>query len=183
MSRIGKLLITVPAGVTVVGEKEKAMVTGPKGSVPVHIPWGVTVKQDGEIIRIEVENEEMDNLQGLTRSLVANAVKGVTEGWKKVLELSGTGYRASATEKELQMALGFSHPVIVKAPEGISFAVLENKITVSGADKALVGEIAARIRKWRKADPYKLKGLKYEGEVIIKKAGKAAKVGGAPGAK
>lgn len=149
---------------------------GPKGQLELVVPAVVKIKiQDNQIL---VESEQ-SNLHGLIRSLLANNVHGVAEGWSKSLELSGTGYRAAVAGTDLNMALGFSHPVIIKAPTGISFQVVENKITVLGADKTLVGEVAAKIRGKRPADPYKAKGLKYEGEVIRRKAGKAAKAGGA----
>jgi len=116
-------------------------------------------------------------MRGLIRSLINNMVIGVTKGWTRVLELSGTGYRANTTGTVLNLALGFSHPVVVNAPAGIKFTVVENKITVSGADKTMVGQVAAQIRNLKPADPYKAKGFKYYDEVIIKKAGKAAKAG------
>jgi large subunit ribosomal protein L6 len=128
-------------------------------------------------IKVKIEGDENGSIHGLTRSLVANMVKGVTDGFTKTLELAGTGFRATTDGSELQLALGFSHPVIVKAPAGISFEVKENKINVRGTDKGLVGEVTAKIRTLKPADPYKLKGFKYENEVIIKKAGKAAKAG------
>jgi large subunit ribosomal protein L6 len=176
MSRIGKLPITLPAGVTVSVDGAKVTTVGPKGTLELVMPAGVTVTLAENQVLV---NSEQGNLHGLVRSLLANNVHGVSEGWSKSLELSGTGYRAATTGKELNLALGFSHPVILPAPAGITFQVVENKITVSGPDKALVGEIAAKIRSKRPADPYKAKGLKYEGEVIRRKAGKAAKAGGA----
>lgn len=176
MSRIGKLPITIPAGVTVNVDGAKVTTVGPKGTLVLVMPAGVTIAISENQILV---SSEQSNLHGLVRSLLANNVHGVSEGWSKSLELSGTGYRAATTGKELNLALGFSHPVILPAPEGISFQVVENKITVLGADKTLVGEIAAKIRGKRPADPYKAKGLKYEGEVIRRKAGKAAKAGGA----
>jgi len=174
MSRIGKLPITIPTGVTVTVNSNRVTTAGPKGSLELLVPGGVTVQiKDNQVV---VESK-LSNLHGLIRSLLANNVKGVSEGWTKSLELSGTGYRAATTGTELNLALGFSHPVIIKAPAGISFQVVENKITVLGVDKTLVGEVAANIRHQRPADPYKAKGLKYEGEVIRRKAGKAAKAG------
>ncbi len=176
MSRIGKLPITLPAGVTVSVDGAKVTTVGPKGTLELVMPAGVTVTMADNQILV---SSDQSNLHGLVRSLLANNVHGVSEGWSKSLELSGTGYRAATTGKELNLALGFSHPVILPAPAGITFQVVENKITVSGPDKTLVGEIAAKIRSKRPADPYKAKGLKYEGEVIRRKAGKAAKAGGA----
>ena len=152
----------------------KVGVTGPKGSLEWIMPGGVEAKnEDGKI----VVSAKLSNLHGLSRSLIANMVKGVGDGWSKTLELSGTGYRASTNGAELNLSLGFSHPVVVKAPEGMTFEVTENKIRILGIDKVKVGEVAAKIRLLRPADPYKAKGLKYEDEVIRRKAGKAAKAG------
>ena len=181
MSRIGKLPIAIPNNVTVTclpaGKAVNSIVVaGPKGQLELAIPAGVEISiKDNQIL----VNSKLSNLHGLIRSLLANNVKGVTDGWSKTLELSGTGYRVDTTGAELNLALGFSHTVIIPAPAGITFQVVENKITVLGADKTLVGEVAANIRGQRPADPYKAKGLKYEGEVIRRKAGKAAKAGGA----
>lgn len=175
MSRIGKKPIQIPVSVSVSVSGRNVSVNGPKGLLLLHLPTGVEVKVQDQNINVE---SQASNLHGLIRSLIANMVVGVASGWSKTLELSGTGYRANVVGRDLNMALGFSHPVIVKAPQGITFTVNENKITVLGADKVVVGEIAAKIRKWRPADPYKAKGLKYEGEVIRRKAGKAAKAVG-----
>jgi large subunit ribosomal protein L6 len=175
MSRIGKLLIKVPAGVTVSQVGNMVHVTGPKGTLELAIHEKASVKIDGQTVSVKVEDENFGNIHGLVRSLLANMVKGVTEGWSRTLELNGTGFRASTTGPELALALGFSHPVNIKAPPGINFEVKENKIFIRGADKAMVGEIAAKIRHLKPADPYKLKGFKYEGEIIIKKVGKAVK--------
>jgi len=177
MSRIGKLSIKLPAGLTVKKVGDEVDVSGPKGSLKINLHKAVEIKIENNEISVTVKDSESGNIHGLMRSLLANMVKGVTTGFTKTLELSGTGYRASTSGPELLLALGFSHPVTVKAPQGISFEVKENKILVSGIDKALVGEIAARIRALKPADPYRLKGFKYENEVIIKKAGKAAKAG------
>lgn len=174
MSRIGRLPIPIPETVTVAINGSRIGVTGPKGLLEWVMPGGVEVKnEEGKII----VTAKLSNLHGLSRSLIANMVKGVSDGWSKTLELSGTGYRASTNGTELNLSLGFSHPVVVKAPEGMSFEVVENKIKVLGIDKVKVGEVAAKIRLLRPADPYKAKGLKYEGEVIRRKAGKAAKAG------
>jgi len=178
MSRIAKIPVTIPEGVQVNLENRKVTVTGPKGTLFIHLGGQVKVVIDGNMVKVELGSEEEKNLPGLTRTLIANMVQGVTSGWGKVLELNGTGYRATTNGSDLNLALGFSHPVVIKAPTGIAFEVKENKITVRGADKSLVGEVAAKIRALRPADPYKLKGFKYEGEIIIKKAGKAAKAGG-----
>lgn len=171
MSKIAKKPIEIPVNVTVTVTGNKITVAGPKGKLEGIVPAQVQVKDN--LVKVEGESQ----MAGMSRTLVFNMVKGVSEGWGKTLELSGTGYRAQTTGKQLRFALGFSHPVIVDAPEGIGFEVKENKITVTGADRALVGEMAAKIRKLRPADVYKHKGFKYEGEKLIKKAGKAAKAG------
>jgi len=179
MSRIGRLPITIPEAVTVTVTGKEVTVKGLKGELSWTTPKVVEVKiEDGRVI----VSSSQSNLHGLSRSLIANMVVGVNTGWSKTLELSGTGYRAATTGGELNLALGFSHPVVIKAPVGVTFAVNENKIVVSGADKILVGEVAAKIRRLRPADPYKAKGFKYEGEIIRRKAGKAAKTGAGPAA-
>lgn len=175
MSRIGNLLIKLPAGVTVKLEGNTVRVTGPKGTLTLKLHEKAGVKIDDQKICVVIDDDNFSNIHGLTRSLLFNMVRGVTDGWFKTLELNGTGYRASTTGSDLSLALGFSHPVDIKAPAGINFEVKENKITIRGADKALVGETAAKIRGLKPADPYKLKGFKYEGEIVIKKVGKAVK--------
>lgn len=172
MSRIGRLPIPIPEGVTVTVNGNRIGVIGPKGQLEWTMPNEVEAKNEEGKVMVTAK---LSNLHGLSRSLIANMVKGVSAGWSKTLELSGTGYRASTNGAELNLSLGFSHPVVVKAPKGMSFEVTENKIKVLGIDKVKVGEVAAKIRSWRPADPYKAKGLKYEGEVIKRKAGKAAK--------
>lgn len=175
MSRIGKLPIKIPAGVNVTMEGRVVVVNGKLGKLTFNIPEPAQLKIEDQEIIVSIGDENFGNIHGLVRSLVANMVKGVSEGFTKSLELNGTGYKASSNGTELQLALGFSHPVTVKAPVGITFEVKDNKITVLGADKGMVGEITAKIRALRPADPYKLKGFKYVGEVIIKKVGKAVK--------
>lgn len=173
MSRIGKLPVNLDtAKVTVTGDR--LQVSGSLGELFLNIPKGVEVKVEENQILVD---SEQSNMRGLIRSLINNMVIGVTKGWTRVLELSGTGYRANTTGAVLNLSLGFSHPVVVNAPAGIKFTVVENKITVSGSDKTMVGQIAAQIRALKPADPYKAKGFKYDDEVIIKKAGKAAKAG------
>ena len=174
MSRIGKKPIIINQETSVKVTSDKVVVTGPKGELNLDIPKGVEVKSENNQI---VVSAKLSNMWGLVRSLLNNMVTGVTDGWTKTLELSGTGYRANTTGTELNLALGFSHPVVVKAPEGIKFEVAENKIKVIGIDKGLVGQVASQIRGYRPADPYKAKGFKYEGEVIVKKPGKSAKAG------
>jgi large subunit ribosomal protein L6 len=179
MSRIGRLPITVPSGVEVTLAGQAVTVKGPKGTLEhtVAEPIEITRAEDGTL-QVTRPNDERTNraLHGLSRTLVANMVQGVTEGYTKVLEIVGTGYRVAAKGSDLEFSLGFSHPVLVKAPDGISFAV-ENptRFSVSGVDKQKVGEVAANIRKLRKPDPYKGKGVRYQGEVVKRKAGKAGK--------
>lgn len=174
MSKIGKKPINIQDTVTVTVTGDRVVISGPKGELGLNIPSSVDVKYENN--QIIVTSKE-SNMWGLIRSLLSNMVLGVTTGWTKTLELSGTGYRANTTGTELNLSLGFSHPVVIKAPAGIKFEVLENKIKVLGTDKGMVGQVASQIRDLRPADPYKAKGFKYEGEVIIKKAGKAAKAG------
>ena len=180
MSRIGKLPITIPLDVNLKKEGEKLMVSGPKGEVTLSLPSLVEVTiNNGQVICKTDKNQA--NLWGLTRTLIANAVLGVSQGWTKTLELVGVGYRASVEGDTLVLTVGFSHPVKVQAPTGISFSVSENKIQVSGADKQLVGEVAVKIRRIRPPEPYKGKGIKYQEEKIRRKLGKVAKTLGAAG--
>lgn len=178
MSRIGKLPIPVPSGVSANIEGQSITITGPKGSLSLDVADSVSVKEeDGSLVVTRANDESASKaLHGLTRSLVNNMVTGVTEGYTKTLELVGTGYRVTAKGQDLEFALGFSHSITVKAPQGITFAVeTPNKFSVIGIDKQLVGETAANIRKLRKPEPYKGKGVRYENEVIRRKAGKAGK--------
>ena len=180
MSRIGRLPVPVPASVqNVTIEGRTITVTGPKGELSREIPEPITVErgEDGSIV-VNRPNEERESraLHGLTRSLINNMVLGVTEGYTKKLEIVGTGYRVTAKGTDLEFALGFSHPVLVKAPQGITFAVESpTKFSVSGIDKQQVGEVAATIRKIRKPEPYKGKGVRYADETVLRKAGKAGK--------
>ena len=179
MSRIGKSPITVPSGVDVAISGSHVTVKGPKGSLERTVPSNITVRQDGDTLVVERPNDERQNraLHGLVRSLVNNMVVGVTTGFRKELEIVGVGYRATAQgPSALQLALGFSHPVNVKAPEGITFEVPSpTRIVVNGIDKEAVGQVAADIRAWRKPEPYKGKGVRYLGEHVQRKAGKAGK--------
>ncbi len=178
MSRIGKLPIPVPSGVTATIEGQSVTIAGPKGTLSLDVAEPISVKQeDGSLVVMRPNDEAPAKaLHGLTRTLVSNMVTGVTEGYTKTLELVGTGYRVTAKGQDLEFALGYSHPITVKAPEGISFAVeTPTKFAVVGIDKQLVGETAANIRKLRKPEPYKGKGVRYENEVIRRKAGKAGK--------
>jgi len=178
MSRIGKLPIPVPAGVTVDINGQDVSVKGPKGELKLTISKPITASlEDGNVIVARPDEEAVSkSLHGLTRSLIANNVHGVSEGFTKNLEIVGTGYRAAAKGAGIELSLGFSHPVIVTPPEGVSLVVEGNtKIIVSGIDKQAVGEMAANIRKIRKPEPYKGKGVRYEGERVRRKAGKAGK--------
>ena len=178
MSRIGKAPITVPSGVEVEIQGRQVAVKGPKGELDIEVPVDITVRQDGEEILVERSDDERRNraLHGLTRSLVNNMVLGVSEGFSKELEIVGVGYRAAAKGSALELQLGFSHPVNVEAPDGITFDVPEpTRIIVSGIDKQVVGQVAADIRSYRKPEPYKGKGVRYLGEHVARKAGKAAK--------
>ncbi|BDZ41188.1 50S ribosomal protein L6 [Paraoerskovia sediminicola] len=178
MSRIGKIPVPVPAGVDVTVSGALVTVKGPKGSLEHTVPAPITVElEDGALaVRRPDDERESRSLHGLTRTLLANLVTGVTQGYEKKLEIVGTGYRVAAKGSTLEFALGFSHPVSVTAPEGISFAVESpTKFSVSGIDKQQVGEVAANIRKIRKPEPYKGKGVRYAGEVVRRKVGKAGK--------
>ena len=176
MSRIGKAPITVPSGVEVQIQGRQVAVKGPKGELDIEVPVDITVRQDGEEILLERSDDERRNraLHGLTRSLVNNMVLGVSEGFSKELQIVGVGYRAAAKgSNALELQLGFSHPVNVEAPAGITFDVPEpTRIIVSGIDKQVVGQVAADIRSYRKPEPYKGKGVRYVGEYILRKEGK-----------
>ena len=179
MSRIGRLPITIPAGVDVTIDGAEVTVKGPKGTLShkVAAPIAVERADDGTLAVTRPDDERTSrSLHGLTRTLVANMVTGVTEGYTKKLEIVGTGYRVVAKGTDLEFALGYSHPVLIPAPQGITFAVeTPTRFSVSGIDKQQVGEVAANLRKLRKPDPYKGKGVRYEGEVIRRKAGKAGR--------
>ena len=177
MSRIGRLPISVPDGVTVTIEPELVSVKGPKGELSERISRDITVVQDDAVLTVSrpTDRGEHRALHGLTRSLVANMVIGVTNGYEKSLDIQGVGYRAVLKGRDLELALGYSHPVSVAAPEGIEFEVPQpTKVIVRGISKQLVGEIAANIRKQRPPEPYKGKGIRYEGEYVARKVGKRA---------
>jgi large subunit ribosomal protein L6 len=182
MSRIGKQPIEIPGGVSVEVRDAVVAVKGPNGELSQRIVPDMKVAVDGGEVRVERPSDAREHraLHGLTRSLIANMVEGVTKGFEKRLEIQGVGYRAALNGKDLEMQLGFSHPVHFPAPEGIEFEVPQpTRIFIRGIDKQLVGETAARIRRIRKPEPYKGKGIRYEGEYVRKKAGKAAKTAGA----
>jgi large subunit ribosomal protein L6 len=179
MSRIGRNPITVPSGVTVTVAYPTINVKGPKGDMTRTLPTGIAVSQEENLLTVSRANDEREqrSLHGLTRTLISNMIVGVTDGWAKELEIIGVGYRAAAKgPNALELALGFSHPVNVDAPDGITFEVpAPTKIIVKGSDKEVVGQVAASIRKIRKPEPYKGKGVRYAGEKVLRKAGKAAK--------
>jgi large subunit ribosomal protein L6 len=177
MSRIGRQPIPVPAGVTVSIEPERVSVNGPKGELSERVHRDITVEHSGDelLVKRPTDRGEHRALHGLTRTLVANMVQGVTAGFEKRLEIQGVGYRAQLRGRDLELALGYSHPVSIKAPEGIEFEVpMPTRIVVKGASKQQVGEVAALIRKQRKPEPYKGKGIRYEGEYVARKVGKRA---------
>jgi large subunit ribosomal protein L6 len=178
MSRIGKQPVDIPSGVDVVVDGTRVAVTGPRGSLEQTFHREVRITKDDGTIVVERTSDDgfHRGLHGLTRTLIANMVEGVTKGYEKRLEIVGVGYRAVLKGSDLELALGFSHPVHVQAPKGIEFEVpTPTRITIRGNDKQMVGEVAANIRKIRKPEPYKGKGVRYEGEFVRKKAGKAAK--------
>ncbi len=179
MSRIGRLPIPVPSGVDIAIDGRDVVVKGPKGTLTHTLAAPITIERvDDGTLQVTRPNDEQKvrALHGLSRTLVANMVEGVTAGYTKTMEITGVGYRVIARGSDLEFALGFSHPVVVPAPEGITFAVeTPTRFTVSGIDKQKVGEVAANIRKLRKPDPYKGKGVRYQGEVVRRKVGKAGK--------
>jgi large subunit ribosomal protein L6 len=179
MSRIGKAPIPVPAGVEIKISGRKLDVKGPKGALNCELPGDITVRQDGAQLLVERPNDERQTraFHGLTRALVANMVVGVTDGYRKQLEIIGVGYRATAKgASSIELALGYSHPVIMQAPEGVTFEVpLPTRVDVIGIDKQKVGQVAANVRSARPPEPYKGKGVRYLGEYVQRKAGKAAK--------
>jgi large subunit ribosomal protein L6 len=178
MSRIGRLPIPIPSGVDVAIDGQAVSVKGPKGALNLTIAEPISVVQEDGVIRVTRPNDEgkVRALHGLSRTLIYNMVAGVTEGYSKTLEIVGVGYRVQAKGRDLEFSLGFSHPVVITPPEGITFRVeVPTRFVVEGIDKQLVGETAARIRKLRKPDPYKAKGVRYQGEVIRRKVGKAGK--------
>ena len=178
VSKIGKMPVDLPAGVTVEIAGQVVTVKGPKGELKVTLPPTVTASEKERQVTVK-SKDDLSAFEGLARTLIYNSVQGVTSGWSKSLELVGTGYRAALEGTSLNLSLGFSHPIKFAAPDGITFVIDQNKITVSGNDKSLVGQTAAKIRKLRPPEPYKGKGVKYLDEKIRRKAGKAAKaVGG-----
>jgi large subunit ribosomal protein L6 len=182
MSRVGKLPITIPSGVDVDVQGTHIKVKGPKGSLERDLTPVLSVVREDDLLRVERPNEEKRSreLHGLTRTLINNMVLGVTTGYTRNLEIQGVGYRAQLVGKKLQLNLGYSHPIEIDPPAGIAFEVeTPTKVAVTGIDKELVGRTAAQIRSTRKPEPYKGKGVRYAGEVVRRKAGKAGKIGAA----
>ena len=182
MSRIGKLPVTIPSGVKVAVDSSGVRLEGPKGKLQTTLPPGVDVKVDGNVVRVERRNDERKSraIHGLTRKLIANMAQGVSQGFSRVLDINGVGYRAEVKGQEIHMTLGYSHPVVFPLPAGISASVERQIIiTLTSADRQLLGETAAKIRSLRPPEPYKGKGIKYREELIKRKAGKA--VGSAGG--
>jgi large subunit ribosomal protein L6 len=178
MSRIGRLPVTIPSGVDVNIDGRSVQVKGPKGTLQHTVADPIDVVEEDGVIRVTRPSDDgpVRALHGLSRTLIANMVTGVTDGYAKTLEIVGVGYRVQAKGKDLEFALGFSHPVTIIPPDGITFRVeAPTRFVVEGIDKQLVGEVSARIRKLRKPDPYKGKGVRYQGEVIRRKVGKAGK--------
>lgn len=178
MSRIGKQPIPIPSGVDVKIDGTTVTVKGPKGELTRTLSSLMSIKEEEGQILVERpdDSREARSMHGLTRTLISNMVVGVSEGFSKKLQLMGVGYRAQMKGSDLEMQLGYSHPVLVKAPEGITFSCpQQDEIVVEGANKEVVGQVAADIRKWRKPEPYKGKGIRYEGEYVRRKLGKAAK--------
>ena len=182
MSRIGKLPVTIPSGVKVAVDSSGVRLEGPKGKLQTTLPPGVDVKVEGNVVRVERRNDERKSraIHGLTRKLIANMAQGVSQGFSRVLDINGVGYRAEVKGQEIHMTLGYSHPVVFPLPAGVSASVERQIIiTLTSADRQLLGETAAKIRSLRPPEPYKGKGIKYREEVIKRKAGKA--VGSAGG--
>lgn len=180
MSRIGKQPILLPAGVDAKNENGCVTIKGPKGTLTQKLHPAVTITQDGNVLHVNVlepENKDHRALWGLFQRLISNMVSGVTSGFEKKLEVNGVGYKVAISGKKLTLHLGFSHPIDIILPDGVDGKVEKNLITLSSIDKQLVGEIAAHIRKLRKPEPYKGKGIKYSDEVVRRKAGKAGKAG------
>lgn len=181
MSKIGRLPINLPQGVQIVLEGNNTKVIGPKGTLTQELPRGINVEVKDGVVKLSSTKTTKQGMSlfGTMRALIANMVEGVEKGWSKKLELVGTGYRAETDGKTLTLAIGFSHPVKLEAPEGITYKVEKSFITIEGIDKQLVGQVAADVRSVRPPEPYKGKGIKYVDEIVRRKAGKAAKVGGA----
>jgi large subunit ribosomal protein L6 len=179
MSRIGKKPLPMPKGVTLTQKVGSVSVKGPKGELSKHVPEGITIKVEGDKILVQRANDERENRakHGLVRAHLANMVKGVTDGWVRELEINGVGYRAEVAGDTLNMALGYSHPVVFKLPKGVTGKVDKNRIALTGADRDVLGQTAAKVRELRPPEPYKGKGVKYVEEQIKRKVGKAGATG------
>ncbi len=184
MSRIGKAPIPIKPGISVSVQSDVVSVTGPKGSLSMSLPQGVSIEVGDKEVTVSLSSDTASTaVHGLVRAQLGNMMTGVDTGWTRTLVLSGVGYRAAVTGANLVLSVGFSHPVNIEPPKGITFAIVEGKIVVSGIDKQLVGQVASDIRRVKPPEPYKGKGIMYEGERIRKKAGKSAKGVGGSGAK
>jgi len=183
MSRIGRKVLPLPKGVTLAQKEGSVSVKGPKGELTKAVPTGVSIKAEADKITVLRVDDERQNRSrhGLMRAHLANMVKGVTDGWTRELEINGVGYRAEVAGDTINMALGYSHPVVFKLPKGVTAKVDKNKVTLASADRDLVGQIAAKLRELRPPEPYKGKGVKYAEEVIKKKVGKAGATGSGGG--
>jgi len=183
MSRIGRKVIPLPKGVTLAQKDGSVSVKGPKGELTKAVPTGVTIKAEADKITVLRVDDERQNRSrhGLMRAHLANMVKGVTDGWTRELEINGVGYRAEVAGDTINMALGYSHPVVFKLPKGVTAKVEKNKVTLASADRDMVGQIAAKLRELRPPEPYKGKGVKYAEEIIKKKVGKAGATGSGGG--
>ncbi|OGL30311.1 50S ribosomal protein L6 [Candidatus Saccharibacteria bacterium RIFCSPHIGHO2_02_FULL_47_12] len=177
MSRVGKLPVQIPSGVSVAIEPGKISVTGPKGTLTQFTMPDISIKQEGETLVVGRVSDQpkIRSKHGLMRALLQNMVVGVSEGYSKKLELTGVGFRMSLTGNDLKLGLGFSHEVVYKLPEGVTAAIEQNTLTITGADKQQVGQVAAEIRALKKPEPYKGKGISYQGERILRKSGKSGK--------
>ncbi len=178
MSKIGKKTITIPKDVQVEMDNDLVLVKGPKGELKRFIPGNVNLNIEGNELKVTPKNKEDSATWGLASALIKNMIKGVTDGFETVLEFQGVGYKAAVKGNDLEMGLGYSHPVTVKAPEGIIFKAEKNVIRIQGMDNELVGKVAAEIREWRRPEPYKGSGIRYQGEIIKRKAGKKAVAAG-----
>ncbi len=174
MSKIGKKPITIPKDVQVKMDSGLVFVKGPKGELKRFIPGNVELNIEGEVLRVIPKNTQDSATWGLASALIKNMIKGVSEGFETVMEFQGVGYKATVKGNDLELGLGFSHPVSIKAPEGITFKTEKNVIRIQGMDNELVGKVAAEIRSWRRPEPYKGSGIRYQGEIIKRKAGKKA---------
>ncbi len=183
MSRIGRKPVVIPKGVVLSQKAGNFSVKGPKGELTKHIPDGVTMKADGDKVTISRSDDSPPNRakHGLVRAHLANMVKGVTDGWKRELEINGVGYRAEVSGESVTFALGYSHPIVFKLPKSVSAKVDKNRLTLTSPDKDELGQVSAKLRELRPPEPYKGKGVKYVEEVIKKKVGKAAATGGGAG--